>query len=323
MKDFLKYLKTLKKRIESNKLFVFLGLVLTLFALLAVLDVFLREDLTSKKVLPSPIKNVSISSYPTFQTQFNPDVTAQAAVVLDDGSKTLLFAKNENLRFSTASTAKIMTALVALDYYKPQDVLTIYTDDVEPVVVGFKKGEQLFFKDILYAMLVPSGNDAALAIAENYPGGEKAFILQMNKKARSLNLSNTRFADSSGLSDNDYSTALDLARLTSIALKNPTFSEVVATQQKTIWDITGKNKYNLLSLNKLLGQNGVNGVKTGYTQEAGGVLITSKIENGKRIIIVVMKSQDRFLDMREIISKIQDKLIFLPASPSQGGPIHP
>ena len=316
MKDFLKFTKVLQKKISKNRyLFIFPSLLFILLLLFVALDFYIGLDLAKKEILDSPFRNIGISSYPTLKTKFNPDVTAEAAVVMDDDSKTLLFSKNENLRFSTASTAKIMSALVALDYYKPQDILTIYTSDVEPVVVGFKKGEQFFFKDVLYAMLVPSGNDAAVAIAENYPGGEKAFVSQMNKKARSLNLFSTHFADSSGLLDNDYSTALDLARLTSAALKNQTFAEIVATKTKTITDITGKNSYQLLNLNKLLGLNGVNGVKTGYTQEAGGVLITSQIENGKTIIIVVMKSQDRFLDMGEIISKIKDNLIFLSSHP--------
>jgi len=192
---------------------------------------------------------------------------------------------------------------------------------VEGVNVGFKIGEKLFFKDILYAMLLPSGNDAALAIAQNYSGGEKAFVEKMNDKAKALTLNNTNFVDPIGLEDSrDYTTPLDLARLASYALENRTFANIVATKTKVISDITGKNNYLLKNLNKLLGVSGVNGIKTGYTDQAGQVLVTSRVEvdrNNKEhtLIIVVMNSLDRFWDTSKLLYWVSDNINYLSIHP--------
>jgi len=209
-----------------------------------------------------------------------------------------------------------MTALTALGYYKPNDVITVKKDKIEGVNVGFFVGEQLLFKDVLYAMLLPSGNDAALALAQNYPGGEDAFINKMNENARSLNLTNTNFADSIGLVDSrDYTTPLDLARLSAIALENKTFAKIVATKTWEITDIAGKNRFSLTNLNQLLGVKGVNGIKTGYTSEAGQVLVTSKKDGDHTLIIVVMDSQDRFLDTNKILDQISGNVNYLSIHP--------
>lgn len=308
-------MKGFLKRKKSPILYALLFAVLSFLVTVASFDLFLRYYIFEKKVKEFPLE-IAQALYPSFKSPINPDITAKAAIVMDNESKVLLFSKNPNLLFSMASTTKIMTALVALDYYQVGDILTIRTEDVEGVNVGFKIGEQLLFEDILYAMLLPSGNDAALALAQNYPGGEKAFIKKMNEKARSLNLINTNFADSIGLEDSrDYTTPLDLARLASVALENETFAKIVATKTWEITDITGKNKYLLNNLNKLLGIKGVNGIKTGYTDEAGQVLVTSKKEGDHTIIIVVMDSQDRFSDTAKLLNSISENINYLSTHP--------
>jgi serine-type D-Ala-D-Ala carboxypeptidase (penicillin-binding protein 5/6) len=262
---------------------------------------------------PGEIKS---EQYPAFRYSINSNISAKAIVIMDKDSKVVLFSKNPNLLFSMASTTKIMTAITALDYFKMNDVLTVKKEKVEGVNVGFTTGEKLFFKDILYAMLLPSGNDAALAIAQNYPGGENAFIQKMNEKAKSFHLVNTNFADSIGLEDSrDYTTPLDLAQLTSIALENKTFAKIVATKTWEITDIAGVNKYSLANLNQLLGIQGVNGVKTGYTTEAGQVLITSKKEGEHTLIIVVMDSLDRFSDTSILLNQISGNINYLSIHP--------
>ncbi|MEX2007644.1 MAG: serine hydrolase, partial [Candidatus Levyibacteriota bacterium] len=263
----------------------------------------------------SPVNQISLASYPELSSKLDLDITAQAAVVIDDQSKAVLYAKNENLRFSMASTTKIMTALVAMDYFKPDDILTVYKGDVEPVVVGFSLGERVHFMDVLYGMLLPSGNDAAIMIAQNYPGGEEAFIAKMNEKAKNFNLINTHFEDSSGFSDDNYSTPLEMARFASLALQNKTLAGIVATKSKTITDVSGANIYYLSNLDVLLDKEGITGVKTGYTEEAGGVLITSSEANGKRLILVVMKSKDRFADIEKILSQIEGSVTFVSNHP--------
>ena len=294
--------------------------MLSLLVSSAILDVALRYYIFEKKVKEPPFE-ISNAQYPVFKTPIDLDITAKAAVVMDNDSKVMLYSKNPNLLFSMASTTKIMTALVGLDYYKTNDVLTIKTENVEGVNVGFKIGEKLNFSDILYAMLLPSGNDAALALAQNYPGGEEEFIKKMNEKAKSLSLTNTNFADSIGLEDSrDYTTPLDLARLSSIALQNEIFAKVVATKTREISDVTGANKYLLKNLNKLLGISGVNGVKTGHTNEAGQVLVTSKIEVDSEnkehsLIIVIMDSLDRFWDTSKLLYLISGNINYLSIHP--------
>ncbi len=313
MKDSQK--KQQKVKLSKDNLLVSFSILFAVLSFVIIADIYLRIWIWQNNILPSPAREISLASYPQLQNKLEPDITAQAAVVIEDDSKTVLYGKNENLRFTMASTTKIMTALVALDYFKQSDILTLYADNVEPVVVGFPLGEKVYFIDVLYGMLLSSGNDAALMIAQNYPGGEKAFVQKMNEKAKDLNLINTKFEDSSGLSDNNYSTPLEMARLASASLTNRTFAQIVATQKRVITNVSGSNKYELTNLDQLLGRSGITGIKTGYTQEAGGVLITSMEENGKRFILVVMKSQDRFSDIEKILSQIEGSVNFVSTRP--------
>lgn len=293
---------------------LFLLCLLSLISI-AFFDVILRYYIAEKRIKEFPLR-ISSEQYPVFKSPINPDISAKAVVIMDKDSKAVLFSKNPNLLFSMASTTKIMTAIIALAYYKMDDVLTIKTENVEGVNVGFEIGEKLLFKDVLYAMLIPSGNDAALAIAQNYPGGEKTFVKKMNEKAKLLHLTHTNFADSIGIEDSrDYTTPLDLAKLAVIALENKIFAEIVATKNREITDITGKNKYLLVNLNKLLGIQGVNGIKTGYTEQAGQVLLTSKKEGDHTLIVLVMDSQDRFLDTSRLLSEISGNINYLTIRP--------
>lgn len=313
-----------KQKKKSNKKsayrrFVPLVYPAVLFIVLVSLFIFnkdLQRQIVGNKTWVNPFSSFSSSSYPVLKKPIAPKLSAQAAVILDDESKVVLFAKDDSLRFSMASTVKIMTALVALDYYKMDDVLTVFESNISGVRVGFQKGEKIRFEDLLYAMLLPSGNDAALTIAQNYPGEAQAFVKKMNEKAKDLYLFGTHFSDPAGLEDfGDYTTALDLGRLASVAMKNEKFSQIVSTKYKIITTIDGSRSFELRNLNKLLGTNGVSGIKTGFTDEAGGVLVTSTQKNGKKIIVVVMKSQDRFQDTEELLSSIEDNLTFLSIHP--------
>ena len=318
----IKKIKNLTNSLKKKKIFFlyfFLFFSLSFVVTTSVFDIFLRKYIYEKRLNEFPI-DFSLDLYPVLKSKVGENLTAKAAVVMDSESKVVLFSKNPNLLFSMASTTKIMTAIIALEYYKMDDILTIQRENVEGVNVGFKKGQKLFFQDVLYAMLLPSGNDAALALAENYKGGEREFIGRMNEKARELHLDNTNFADAIGLQDSqDYTTPLDLAKLSSFALKNETFAKIVSTKTKEISDREG-NKYLLNNLNKLLGINGVNGIKTGYTNEAGQVLVTSKVEmdsNDKEhtIIIVIMGSLDRFSDTEKLLYLVSNNVNYLSIHP--------
>jgi D-alanyl-D-alanine carboxypeptidase len=215
-----------------------------------------------------------------------------------------------------ASSTKIMSGLVALRYYRPDAELTIKSTNVPPAIVGYPLGEKVKFLDVLYGMFLPSGNDAALAVAQNYPGGEKAFVTAMNKKAYALSLYNTHFSDSSGLDDSgDYTTVVDLARLAAEAIKNPVIRTVVATKEKQTTNSSHTRIYSLTNINELLGKYGVNGIKTGFTPFAGGILVTSSKQNGHTIITVVMKSDDRFGDTAKLLSALSGNITYLPILP--------
>ena len=286
---------------------------------LSALSFFLQKDLQDNKLYPFPffiskpaaypVLGVATSSANVSEETFS--ISAHSAVVMDDASKVILFSKNPTFRFSMASTTKIMTALVALSYYKENDILTIKNDQVPGTVVGFKNGEQYYFPDVLYALMLPSGNDAAQALADNYLGGEDAFVAKMNEYSKDLYLLNTHYGDPAGLmDDDDYTTVVDLAHLASFAIKNPILAKVVATREKTINTVDFSRTLYFVNLNKLLGVNGVTGIKTGFTDEAKGVLVTAKKEENHTLILVVMKSEDRFFDTMQLISLVSGKTIY-------------
>ena len=288
---------------------IILVIIFIIFIILALINLQLRKQIPEYNILLSPL-SYSMEDYPSLGDKLIPYISAQGAIVIDKDSQVPLIEINPTLRFSPASTAKIMTALVALEYFKLNNELEIQTNNVEGSVLGFEKGERFSFENLMYAMMLPSSNDATLAIAENYLGGKEAFVKRMNEKAQELGLQNTKFADPIGLLDEeDYTTPLDLARLTSIALNSPEFAKIVSTQSKEITNTLGK-KYKLNNLNILLDLPGVNGVKTGFTEGAGQVLVTSKKIPGsnKEIIIVVMQSSDRFGDTQLLLNFLENNI---------------
>ncbi len=304
-----------------NKIFSSQKITIVILSLLIILLVLTVYDLATKRAIfeiniKEPFTTVHFSDYPFLKDNYAPTISAESAIIVDDTSKVVLYEKNAHLRFSMASTTKIMTALVATEYFNLDDVITIKSKITEGAVVGFDPGDSFSFYDVLYGLLLPSGNDAAFALAENYPGGVEAFVKRMNEKAQELHLFYTHYADPSGLDDDgNYTVASDLARLASIAIQNDILSEIFSTKRKVIISLDGTKKFSLLNLNKLLGENGVIGVKTGFTEGAGEVLVTSKKEKGKTFIIVVMKSKDRFEDTKTLLQVISNNVEFInPAS---------
>jgi D-alanyl-D-alanine carboxypeptidase len=296
---------------ENSILLFFIPVALVLiFLIIYTINSHIQKTLQYSKL--SQRLNIEVTSIPVIKDPYDPYITAKSAVAIDSDSQTILFSKNPTLRFSTASTAKIMTALVALEYYKPQSELSIKSFRTEGSGLNLQYSDKFYFDDLLYAMLLPSANDAAAAIADNYPGGRSGFVKKMNDKAKNLNLLDTHFVDSIGINDDgNYSTAVDMARLSSIAMKNGYFAQVVSTQQKIIYNINKTHQYIISNLNELLGVNGVNGIKTGTTEGAGEVLVTSAIINGHNFIVVTMNSEDRFADTSRILELITQKVNFV------------
>ena len=289
--------------------------LLPVFLIALYFVIFRYNTVTSQQVqqlqFVSQLSSGSVSDYPVVKHPYDPFISAQSAIILDDSSHVVLYSKNPTLRFPMASTTKIMSALVAMEHYKDDDIITIYSDGIEGAEVGFLYGEQVKFIDVLYGMLLPSGNDAAYAIAENYPGGLSAFVAAMNKKAQELHLYSTNYSDPAGLNDDsNYTSSLDLVRLASYALRDPKFAEIVSTKSRVITTVNGGKQYSLYNLNRLLGYDGVIGVKTGYTEAAGGVLVTAKRENGRIFVMAVIKSEERFDDTLVLMNYLKNNVTY-------------
>ena len=235
-----------------------------------------------------------------------PIVSAQAALAVDLNSGVTLYEKDADKKLLPASTTKIMTALVAMEYFPLEKVVEVGNIKIDGQKMNLVKGEKITINNLLYGLLVYSANDAAEVLAANYLGGRDGFIYAMNQKAKNLYLTNTYFTNPSGLDGNGhFSTARDLVRISWVAMKNPLFAEIVATKEKTVKSADGKIVHKLANINKLLSQEkGVLGVKTGWTEEARENLVTYIERDGKKVIIAVLGSQDRFGETKELIDWI-------------------
>jgi D-alanyl-D-alanine carboxypeptidase (penicillin-binding protein 5/6) len=228
---------------------------------------------------------------------YYPYLTARGAIVIDVGSGAILYEKSPDAGLMPASTTKIMTAMVAMDEYDLNDIVTV---DNESQSIGhvseLVSGERITVKDLLYAMLVSSGNDAALALGQHHPDGYQGFVDSMNQKAEQLNLNNTHYRNVSGLEQYDhYSSVRDLAILTKEAMRKDLFRQIVATESIKNNSVDGDLQHTFRNINELLGEvEGIRGVKTGWTQNAGECLVTSTVRNGHEVIVVVLGSENRF-----------------------------
>ncbi|MBL7159322.1 D-alanyl-D-alanine carboxypeptidase [Candidatus Microgenomates bacterium] len=265
-----------------------------------------EQPLTFKRQATAQIANVfpTPALYPVNLTgSFPQDLTAQGALAVDLPSGTILYQKNKDLKLSPASTTKIMTALVALDSFDLDQVLTVKTAEQEGRIMGLVSSEKMTAENLLYGALVHSANDAALTLAENYPGGERAFIKKMNEKAEEFNLQNTHFENSIGFeSSGQHSSAFDLYILTVKALQNKTFAKIVGTPSITVHDQEFKYFHFLQNVNELLGKvPGVAGIKTGFTETAGECLVNLTKKGEREVVTVILKSEDRFGETERLL----------------------
>jgi D-alanyl-D-alanine carboxypeptidase (penicillin-binding protein 5/6) len=231
------------------------------------------------------------------------EITASGIVIRDADSGVYLYKRNEEELMSPASTTKILTAMVILDKFQLDDVMTARTMVDSGQVMGLAQGEQITVENLLYGTLIHSGNDAAYTLADNYPGGVEAFVSAMNEKAKSLGLTKSSFTNPVGYDDPGHKmTPMDLARLATAALSDKTIAKMVAIPSITISDITHTYFHTLKNVNQLLGKiPGVGGIKTGWTEEAGENLVTLVERNGHKIILVVLHSKDRFGETAQLI----------------------
>lgn len=235
-----------------------------------------------------------------------PDITAKSAYAYDITTDQVLFTKNAGQRLPMASLTKIMTAIVALEHKNPDDKYIVRGRDlVGEDSMGLAAGETLSLEELLYGLILHSGNDAAEVLADNFPEGRNAFITNMNLKAQALGLINTHFSNPTGLEgDGDqFTTAEDLVVITRYALTNfSIFDQVAATFDYYIPPTSTHQAYSLENeTNLLTSYPGVKGVKTGYTPEAGLCLVTYLDYGGHKIIAVLLGSDDRRGEMKEIL----------------------
>jgi serine-type D-Ala-D-Ala carboxypeptidase (penicillin-binding protein 5/6) len=232
-------------------------------------------------------------------TAIQPEISGTAALLVDINSGKVLYEKDPFDKKPIASLTKIMTAIVALEHKSIQDEITVSkrAADIGENTMGLDEGEAYSLEKLLYGLMLPSGNDAAYAIAEGVAGDVERFVEWMNIKAGELGLRATYFADPSGLDNDTYSTAEELVKLTRYAMKNPKFRQIVNTYEIELSGskhkpLSLKNQTNLLSTYP-----GVAGVKTGYTAPAGLTLISYAENDGYELVGVVLGSVDRRGDM--------------------------
>lgn len=234
-------------------------------------------------------------------------INSRSCVVLDRKSKTILFGKNENKQVKMASTTKIMTAIVIIENYDLNKEITVSKKAAGTggSRLGLRTGDKITVHDLLYGLLLRSGNDAAVALAETVGGSIEGFAELMNQKAKELNLKNTHFESPHGLdSDGHYTTAYELALITDYALQNSTFAKIVGTKNYTI-TINGYPKA-LTNTNELLGNlNGVYGVKTGFTNGANRCLVSSCKRGDMDIICVVLGADTKNFRTQDSIKLIE------------------
>lgn len=235
-----------------------------------------------------------------------PKTNSRRYIVYDRISKSMIIGKNEDVKSAMASTTKIMTTIVILEKADLNEKVTVSAKagGTGGSRLGLKKGDKASVRDLLYGLMLRSGNDAAVALAEHVGGSVKGFAELMNEKAIELGLTNTHFVTPHGLDDaNHYTTALELAKLTDYAMDNETFAKIVGTKSTTIYINNQPRQIN--NTNELLGVlNGVVGVKTGFTNNAGRCLVTETKRNNMDIITIVLGAdtkKDRTKDSVNLI----------------------
>lgn len=234
------------------------------------------------------------------------DVDAKAYILMDVKTNRVLYSNNISQRLPMASTTKIMTVILAIESGRLDETVTVSRNASmqEGSSVYLKEGEKIKLGDLLYAIMLRSGNDAAVAVAEHLGGSVEKFAQLMNDKARSIGAVSSNFTNPHGLpDDNHYTTAFDLGLITCYALRDELFAEIVSTKRKTIpgpasenWDRVLTNK------NKMLWQfEGGDGVKTGYTKKAGRCLVASATRNDWQLVSVVLNCGDMWNASAELL----------------------
>lgn len=253
---------------------------------------------------------ISLFPYKSYADEI-PIISGEGAVVMDLNSSEIIYQKNMNTPYAPASTTKIMTALLTLEKCNLEDKVIV--GKKPPFEDGSKiylfEGEEITVKDLLYALLLNSANDAALALAEHISGSKEAFALLMNQRAKDLGCKNTNFVNPNGLyEENHYTTAYDLSLITKEALKNKIFNEIIKTQSYVIQPTNKQSEkrylhnQNRLIFNPRYKYSGADGVKTGYTTKSKHTFVGSATQGDRRIVVVILYSKEKvWTDVKKLM----------------------
>jgi D-alanyl-D-alanine carboxypeptidase (penicillin-binding protein 5/6) len=258
---------------------------------------------------------------------FAEEIKSRAAVVMDAVTGRLLYAKNPDLNLLPASTTKLMTALVVVEKAKLSDVVTISRKaaNTPPTKVGFKEGDKVTIETLLYAALVKSANDAAVALAEAVAGSEEEFVKLMNRKALAIGAEDTKFINANGLpGDGQHITAYDLSKIMRQAIKYPILKEILGTRITEVATETGKSKF-IRNTNRLLwSDEELLGGKTGYTRQARHCFVCAGERDHETIIVALLGAPSRDLLWKEseelmafgvkVINRSEEPVIYLTKS---------
>jgi len=233
--------------------------------------------------------------------------SAKAMLVMDVNSGRVLYSKNDNEKLPMASTTKIITAIVAIENNDDLERLVEIDDEmtgIEGTSIYLKKGEHLTIRELLYGLMLRSGNDSAIAIAKATSGSVDAFMDLANKFCKNIGACDTNLTNPHGLpDDNHYTTARDLALISSYAMKNVEFAKIVNTKQKTIQNELNSSKKRVLNnKNKLLKNMEIaNGIKTGYTKKAGRCFVGSATYNDMTLVCVLLNCNPMFEECKMLL----------------------
>ncbi len=234
---------------------------------------------------------------------------AKGMIVLEKNSNRILYCHNQDERLPMASTTKIITAIYVIEHNDNLDKVVEIPKEavgIEGTSIGLKEGEHLTIKELLYGLMLRSGNDSAVALAIATSGSEKQFVDDVNAYLAERGYSNTHLMNPHGLhNDNHYTSASDLAKITAYALNNAIFAEIVSTKEIQISnELNSKTSRSLKNKNKLLYNcEYVNGVKTGYTRKAGRCFVGSATKNGMSLVCVLLNCVPMFEECEQLLSK--------------------
>ena len=285
----------------------------------------------SVKALMTGVALLLITLHSSLITASGEEIQARAAVVMEASTGRVLYAKNPELRLMPASTTKLMTALIVVEKVNLKDVVTISRNavNVAPTKSGFKEGDKVTVETLLYAALMKSANDAAVALAEAVAGTEEEFVQLMNRKAIALNATDTKFINPNGLpGKGQYTTAYDLSKIMRQAIKHPILKEVLGTRTTELSTEAGKTFY-VKNTNKLLwSDDELLGGKTGFTNAARHCFVCAGERDNSTLIVALLGAPSRTKlwketeDLMEFGSKVlknqEEPVVFLTRADYDG-----